>query len=114
MRGLSLRRQRQLCVGGDIADVPVVVDETDLAVAPLEPHYVAWFRIGATFETRDYLSTFKPRRGERYAIDLRVQCEEQTDIRTADAKRVQRLMEFDVVGQQRPQAVPVALLNSAT
>src|ERR1700722_20077396 len=104
--GLGLRRQRQLCVGGDIADIAVVADETDLAVAPLEPHYVARLLIGVVFEHRDHLPTLKPGRGERYAIHLRVQREEQSDVRTADANRMQRLMEFDVVGQQRPQTVP--------
>jgi hypothetical protein len=87
-RGLNLGRQRHLCVGGDIADIAVVVDETDPAVAPLEPHYVARLRIGAVFEDRDHLPTLEPGRGERHAVDLGVQCEEQTDIRTADAKRV--------------------------
>jgi hypothetical protein len=39
VRGLGLRRQRQLRVGGDVSDTPVVAYETDLAVASLEPHY---------------------------------------------------------------------------
>jgi hypothetical protein len=40
VRGLGLGRQRQLCVGGGITDITIVADETDPAVAPLEPHYV--------------------------------------------------------------------------
>jgi hypothetical protein len=76
----------------DVADIAVVVDESNPAVAPLEPHYVARLRIGAVFEHRDHFPTLEPSRGDRYAIDLGVQCEEQTDIRTADAKRMQRLM----------------------
>ena len=28
VRGIGLRRERQLCVGGDIADIAVAVDET--------------------------------------------------------------------------------------
>jgi hypothetical protein len=79
------RRQRQLCVGG----MAVVADETDLAVAPLEPHCVARLRIGTVFEDRDHLPTLEPGRCDRYTIDLGVQCEEQTDIRTAEAKRAQ-------------------------
>jgi hypothetical protein len=104
---LGLRRERQLCVGGDIADIAAVADESDPAVAPLQPHYVARLRIGAVFEDRDHLPTLERGRRKRYAIDLGVQCEEQTDICPADANRVQRLMKLDVVGQQRPQAVPV-------
>jgi hypothetical protein len=82
--------------------ISVVMDVSDLAVAPLEPHYVARLRIGAVFEDRDHFPTLEPARGEQDVIDLGVQCEEQADVRTADAKRVQRLMELDVVGQQRP------------
>src|ERR1700722_15840576 len=111
VRAPNLGRQRQLGVYGDIGDIAVVADETDPAVAPLEPHDVARLRISAVFEDRDHLPTLEPGRGERYAIDLGVQCKEQTDIRTADAKRMQRLMELDVVGQQRPQAVPVSLVE---
>ena len=58
--GLGLQRQRHLCVGNDIADIPVVVDETDLAAAPLVPHYVARLRIGAVFEHREHLPTLEP------------------------------------------------------
>src|ERR1700722_547012 len=65
--GLGLRRQRQLCVGGDIADIAVVADETDLAVAPLEPHYVARFGINAVFENRDHLLTLD-HAGEPFAF----------------------------------------------
>jgi hypothetical protein len=90
-----------LCGGGGIADIPVGVDETDLAVAPFEPHYVARLRIGAVFEHRDHFPIFEPGRGERYAIDLGVEGEEQTDIRTAVARRVQRLTELEVVGSDR-------------
>ena len=110
-RGLPLRRQCQLCVGGDIADIAVVADVSDLVVAPLEPHYVGRLWIGAVFEDSDHFPTLEPGRGERYTLDLGVQSEEQTDVRTADAKRMQRLMELDVVGQQRPQAVPVSLIE---
>jgi hypothetical protein len=86
------------------------VDETDPAVAPLEPHYVARLRIGAVFEHRDHFPTLEPGRRERYAIDLGVQCEEQTDVGTTDAKRA--LMQLDVVGQQRPQVVSVPLVEA--
>ena len=34
VRELGLRHQRQLCVGGDIADTTAVADETDPTVAP--------------------------------------------------------------------------------
>jgi hypothetical protein len=48
-RGLCLRRQ--LRIGGDIAGIPVVLDETYLAVAPLEPHCIARLRISAVSNT---------------------------------------------------------------
>jgi hypothetical protein len=51
----------------------VVVDKCDLAVPPFEPHYVARLRIGAVFEDRDHLPTFKPGRNDLYAIDPDVQ-----------------------------------------
>ena len=35
------------------------MDVSDLAVAPLEPHYVARLRIGAVFEDRDHLPTLE-------------------------------------------------------
>ena len=106
----GLRRQRQICVGGDIADIAVVVDKTDPAVTPLEPHDVARLRISAVFEHRDHFPTLEPGRGEPRAIDLGVQREEQSNVRTADAKRA--LMQLDVVGQQRPQVVPVPLVEA--
>jgi hypothetical protein len=62
VRSVGLRRQRQLCVGGDIADIAVVVDESDPAVAPLELHYVARLWIGAVFENRDHFPTLEPGR----------------------------------------------------
>jgi hypothetical protein len=46
------------------------VDETDLAVAPLEPHYVAGLGIGTVFEDRDHFPTFKPGWSEPYATIL--------------------------------------------
>jgi hypothetical protein len=70
------------------------------AVAPIEPHYVARLRIGAVFKDRDYLPTLKPGRGEPRAVDLGLQREEQSNVRTVDAKRAP--MQLDVVGQQRP------------
>ena len=36
------------------------MDVSDLAVAPLKPHYVARLRIGAVFEDRDHLPTLEP------------------------------------------------------
>ena len=36
------------------------MDVSDLAVAPLEPHYVARLRIGAVFEDRDHFPTLEP------------------------------------------------------
>jgi hypothetical protein len=36
------------------------MDVSDLAVGPLEPHYVARLRIGAVFEDRDHLPTLEP------------------------------------------------------
>ena len=71
VRGLGLRHQRQLCVGGDIADIPVVVDETDPAVAPLKPHYVARLRIGAVFEDHDHLPTLEPMSSPSMANPMR-------------------------------------------
>src|SRR5882724_1900262 len=109
--GPGVRRQPQFCVGDDIADIAVVVDEADLAVAPLEPHHVARLRIGAVFEHRDHFPALEPGWGEPHAIELVIDGEEHTDVRAADAKRVGRLMEFHVVGQQRPQAVPVPLVE---
>src|ERR1700737_1759962 len=62
--GLGVWRQRQLRVGGDIADIAVVADEADPAVAPLEPHHVARLRVGAVFEDRDHLPALDPGGGE--------------------------------------------------
>jgi hypothetical protein len=36
------------------------MDVSDLAVAPLEPHYVVRLRIGAVFEDLDHLPTLEP------------------------------------------------------
>jgi hypothetical protein len=69
LRGLGLKRQ--LGVGGDIADIAIVADETNLAVAPLEPHNVARRRIGAVFEDRDHLTTLEPMSSPSMADPMR-------------------------------------------
>ena len=44
---------------------------SDLAVAPLEPHYVARLRIGAVFEDRDHLPTLEPMSSPSMANPMR-------------------------------------------
>jgi hypothetical protein len=52
---LDVRRHHQLCVGDDIADMSVVVDEAGQTVVPFEPHHGAGLRIGAVIEDCDHL-----------------------------------------------------------
>jgi hypothetical protein len=47
------------------------MDVSDLAVAPLEPHYVARLRIGAVFEDRDHLPTLEPMSSPSMANPMR-------------------------------------------
>src|ERR1700730_9782530 len=96
-RGIGVRRQRQLGVGGDIADIAVVADEADPPVAPLEPHDVARLRIGAIFEDGDHLAAPEPGWSEPQAAHLGVEREEHADVRGADAKRMHGLIELHVV-----------------
>ena len=47
------------------------MDVSDLAVAPLEPHYVARLRIGAVFEDRGHLPTLEPMSSPSMADPMR-------------------------------------------
>src|SRR5258708_12684115 len=94
-----------------MAGITVVTEEGDAAVAPLEPHHITRLRIGAVCEDRDHFPSLEPGGGEPHTIELVVDGEEPADLRGAGAKRIRGLMQFDVVGQQRPQAVPVPLVE---
>src|SRR4051812_31451216 len=104
-------RQRYLRISSDIANIFVVADEADLPVTPFEPHEVDRLRRSVALENRDHLAALQPGGCQPHRIEFRVDAEEHADVGSAGADRVRGLLKFYVAGEQRPQAIPVALIE---
>ena len=75
--------------------------------------HMKWLGFGAVrlFEHRDHLAALDPGRLEPHALALGVDGEERADIGGTRARRMHGLVKPHVVGKQRAQAVPVALVE---
>lgn len=91
--------------------VPIVSNEDDAIVAPLQPHEISRCRIVLTLEDRDDFAAFEPGGRQPDVIEPGVSVEEHADVLRSASDRMRRLHEFHIIGEQRAQARPIALIE---
>src|SRR5579863_5036731 len=103
----AIRRQQEFCVVDDIARIAIVADEADAAILPFEPHEVAGGGACARLEHGDHFPALDPGRLKPHTPECGVDREEPADLGRSEPYRISRLMQLHIIGQQRPQAIPV-------